>query len=137
MSVLPYIVNYYIFMAAAYGNTNSSGVSKGKGGKSLQDRELAAELRSLTMQKCKKALENEEGDPDLYKAVLLKLAGTVLPRLNEHSGPDGEKLIPIYGEQSIQGHNSNKEDIQPKKTNKGSSGGDLSEQDHIYSSVAN
>ena len=32
---------------------------------------------------------------NLYKLVLLKLAGTVLPRLNEHSGPDGTP-IPLF-----------------------------------------
>ena len=34
-------------------------------------------------------------DYELYKQILLKLAGTVLPRLNEVSGPDG-KPIPLF-----------------------------------------
>jgi len=59
----------------------------GKGGKSFQDRELAARVRSLTLQECEKALLKKKGK--LYQAVLLKLAGTVLPRLNEHTGEGG------------------------------------------------
>lgn len=64
----------------------------GKGGKSFQDRELAARVRSLTMKRCEELLIKGEGV--LYEAILLRLAGTVLPRLNEHSGPEG-KPIPI------------------------------------------
>ena len=38
----------------------------------------------------------------LYEAILVKLAGTVLPRLNELSGPDGDELFPqpIYAGKS-------------------------------------
>lgn len=64
----------------------------GKGGKSFQDRELAARVRSLTMKRCEELLTKGEGP--LYEAVLLRLAGTVLPRLNEVSGPEGTP-IPI------------------------------------------
>lgn len=62
----------------------------GQGGKSFQDRELAARVRTLTLQECEKALLKKKGK--LYEAVLLKLAGSVLPRLNEHTGADGEPL---------------------------------------------
>jgi len=72
----------------------ASGV--GQGGKSFQDRELAARVRTLTLQECEKALLKKKGK--LYEAVLLKLAGSVLPRLNEHSGPEG-KPIPIMNVQ--------------------------------------
>ena len=89
---------------APEGNTNAVGNS---GGKSLQDRKLAAKVRCFALKECYGALKNKEEDPVLYKAVLLKLAGTLLPRLNEHTGADGEQLIPIYGGKShkpIQGH---------------------------------
>ena len=68
------------------------GSGTGQGGKSFQDRELAARVRTLTLQECEKVLLKKKGK--LYEAVLLKLAGTVLPRLNEHSGPEGQP-IPI------------------------------------------
>ena len=62
----------------------------GQGGKSFQDRELAARVRTLTLHECEKALLKGKGK--LYEAVLLKLAGTVLPRLNEVTGEDGRPL---------------------------------------------
>lgn len=63
----------------------------GKGGKSFQDRETAARLRALTMKECEKHLKKGKGR--LYEQVLLKLAGAVLPRLNEHTGEDGDPII--------------------------------------------
>ena len=65
----------------------------GQGGKSFQDRELAARVRTLALNEIEKALKNKNNNPRLYEAVLIRLAGTVLPRLNEHSGPDGTPLI--------------------------------------------
>jgi len=62
----------------------------GQGGKSFQDRELAARVRTLTLAECERQLLKKKGK--LYEAVLLRLAGSVLPRLNEVSGPDGEQL---------------------------------------------
>src|SRR3990167_10091493 len=62
------------------------------------DRELAKEVRRLTLNKIKALLEMPEvkmkqDDYELYKAVLIKLAGNVLPRLNEHTGEDGGAII--------------------------------------------
>ncbi len=62
----------------------------GKGGKSFQDRELASRVRTLTLAECERQLLKKKGK--LYEAVLLRLAGSVLPRLNEHTGRDGETL---------------------------------------------
>ncbi len=59
-------------------------------GKSHQDIELAARVRSLTLQECERQLKKKKGR--LYEAVLLRLAGTVLPRLNEVSGQDGTPI---------------------------------------------
>lgn len=67
----------------------------GKGGKSFQDRELAAKVRTLSLQKMKDVLEGVGKlgkDINFQKAVILKLAGTVLPRLNEHSGEGGGEI---------------------------------------------
>lgn len=76
------------------GNSNATGNS---GGKSLNDRKLAAEVRTLALKEILKILtipkvEMREEEYDLYKSVLVKLTGTVLPKLNEHTGEDGEKL---------------------------------------------
>jgi len=62
----------------------------GKGGKSFQDRELAAKVRTLTLQEIQKALKGK--DKDFKKQLLLRLASSILPRLNEHSGADGQPL---------------------------------------------
>ncbi len=63
----------------------------GKGGKSFQDRELAARVRTLTMERCEKVLSKGKGR--LYEAILLRLAGQILPRINEHSGPEGGPIV--------------------------------------------
>lgn len=68
----------------------NKGSGTGQGGKSMQDRELAAKVRQLTLEECFRQLQKKKGK--LYEAVLLKLAGTVLPRLNEISGIDGEAV---------------------------------------------
>lgn len=74
-------------MAAPKGNKNAKGNA---GGKSLQDRQLAAEVRSLALTEIKAVLEGR--DSQFKKALLLKLAAGILPRLTEVSGPDGEQL---------------------------------------------
>lgn len=56
-------------------------------GKSHQDIELAARVRTLTLEEIEKILKKPKHK--LYGAVIVKLAGTVLPRLNEHTGEDG------------------------------------------------
>jgi hypothetical protein len=109
---------------AAKGNQNAVGNS---GGKSLQDRQLAADVRSLALQEIKDVLEKKKGT-EIYRAVLIKLAGTVLPRLNEHTGQDGEKLFPtpILGpalqsfgsgpSSDVSTHNSNTENSEAHQT---------------------
>lgn len=59
-----------------------------QGGVIAPDRKLGAEVRRLTLKKIKAILESND-DPDFQKAVILKLASTVLPRINEHSGEGG------------------------------------------------
>lgn len=82
-------------MAAPEGNTNGIGNS---GGKSLNDRKLAAKVRTLALNEIFKTLsmpkvEMNAAEYDLYKELLKRLAGTVLPRLTEVTGEDGEKLV--------------------------------------------
>ena len=81
-------------MAGKFGNKNAVGNS---GGKSLQDRKLAAKVRRLTLKKIEKLLETKEAKMDeetrnLYRAVFIRLAGSILPRLNEHTGDEGEPI---------------------------------------------
>ena len=76
------------------GNNNAVGNS---GGKSLNDRKLAAKVRTLVLNEILKIIsipkvEMRPEEYDLYKAILVRLTGNVLPRLNEHTGEDGEKL---------------------------------------------
>lgn len=62
-------------------------ISGGQKGKSFNDRELAGEVRTLTLNEIKKALTGT--DEDFKKQVILKLAGSILPRLNELTGENG------------------------------------------------
>lgn len=59
----------------------------GQGGKSLQDRELAARVRKLGLEEMEAVLKGT--DAEYKKQLVLRLAGTLLPRLNEHTGEDG------------------------------------------------
>jgi hypothetical protein len=69
-------------------------IGTGKGGKSFQDRELGAKVRNLGLNQIMDVLNGDlyAEDEAFHKAVLLKLAGTLLPRLNEHTGEDGSPL---------------------------------------------
>ena len=64
----------------------------GQGGKNFQDRELAAKVRTKALNDIYAVLTSR---PEVKKwgrlkqQVVLKLAGTVLPRLNEHNGEGG------------------------------------------------
>lgn len=113
-------------MAAAKGNKNAVGNT---GGKSLNDRKLAAEVRSLALGEIKEILEQEKMT-ELKKAVILKLAPSLLPRLNEHTGDDGKELFPVpilSNFKDVSAHNSNNQNSQPSEENQGSTGRDISE----------
>jgi len=82
-------------MAASKGNNNAKGNS---GGKSLNDRKLAAEVRTLALDKIKDILEMpivkmETRDLDLHDSILLRLSGSILPRLTEITGEDGGAIL--------------------------------------------
>lgn len=75
---------------APKGNKNALG-NKGGGTPTFNDRKLAAEVRRLTLNEIKSILEVAEMT-ELKKQVILKLASTVLPRLNEHTGEGGDPI---------------------------------------------
>lgn len=61
------------------------------------DRQLAAEVRRMALGKIKSLLEMgaaqmSDREIQLHDKILEKLAGTVLPRLNEITGEDGEAV---------------------------------------------
>lgn len=62
-------------------------------GKSFNDMVLAGQVRNLALGHLKKVLDPKYKDKRFQKAMLLKLATTLLPRLNEHSGVDGKPLV--------------------------------------------
>jgi len=69
----------------------------GATGKSFQDREKSAQVRNLALSQIAECLEHGtiHGKPvekRFSEALLLKLAGTVLPRLNEHGGEGGDPI---------------------------------------------
>ena len=83
-------------------------------------RQLASDVRDLTLKEIKAILCDEKTEvygTEFKKQVILKLASNVLPRINEHSGPDGEPMqfVPIYGGASISKYPSDKKDIQPEE----------------------
>ena len=63
----------------------------GQGGKSFQDRELAARVRTLALTRIEEILKRGKGK--LYDQVIVRLSGTVLPKLNEHTGEDGHPIV--------------------------------------------
>lgn len=67
------------------------------------DRILAQEVRSLTLKKIKAVLESDE-DKEFQKALLLRLAGSVLPRLNEHTGEDGSPINLVLSQAIAEKH---------------------------------
>ena len=94
-------------------------LATGGKGKLFNDRELAAEVRTLALKQIKRALKGKYGDEEFKKAVILRLAGAILPRLNEVSGPNG-KPIPIsniFVDNALQDHESNEEDSETAKEN--------------------
>ena len=89
-----------------------------QGGKSMQDRELASEVRSMVLSEIKAVFEyqpfnlsslkegedlgeyNEKLSKDslmsrLKEQLILKMSTSILPRLNELTGADGEPLTVI------------------------------------------
>lgn len=113
-------------MAAPKGNKNGLGNS---GGKSLNDRKLAAEVRSLALGEIKAILERD-GLDEMKKQIILKLAPSLLPRLNEHTGDDGKELFPapiLNNLSRVSTDDSDQQNSQPQEENKSNTGRDISE----------
>lgn len=68
------------------------------------DMELQREVRRLGLREIRSVLL-EEGLGDFKKAVILKLASTVLPRINEHMGEDGGAIIISVSKQGADKYN--------------------------------
>jgi hypothetical protein len=67
----------------------------GQGGKTLNDRKLAASVRTQALTDVLAVLQGKpevEGWSDYKKQLLAKMSSSLLPRLNEHTGEDGEPL---------------------------------------------
>ena len=65
---------------------NSKGVQ-------FNDRLLAGQVRSIGLGHLKRILSPKFKDKDYQKEMLLKIAPSLLPRLNEHTGAGGEDLF--------------------------------------------
>lgn len=63
----------------------------GKGGREFNDRVQSARVRTLALTKIEAILKGKK--TKMQELVILKLAGTVLPRLNELTGEAGGPLI--------------------------------------------
>lgn len=93
-----------------------------KGGVTRNDRIMAAEVRRLGLKKLKDILEDENHQKysqEFFAAVFLRLAANLLPRLNEHTGADGDKLFPapLLNGKSNDSNNSTKETTLTEETN--------------------
>lgn len=74
----------------------------GQGGKSFADRELAAEVRGLALNKIRiilmrPAVEMSEKDKQLHDEILVRMSGSLLPRLNAGRDDNERQYEPIYG----------------------------------------
>ena len=71
----------------------------GQGGKTLNDRKLAASVRTQALTDVLAVLQGKpevEEWSDYKKQLLAKMSSSLLPRLNEHTGEDGEPLKLLY-----------------------------------------
>lgn len=82
-------------MAAPEGNKFAEGNS---GGKAMNNRKMAAEVRELGLAHIKRILtkpivEMDKGEYDIFNQTLLRIAPSLLPRLTEVTGEDGGAII--------------------------------------------
>lgn len=73
-----------------------TGTGTGQGGKSYNDRVLAAKVRTKGLEDIYAILSGKaevKKWSEYKRQMLLKMAPTLLPRLNEHTGRDGEELF--------------------------------------------
>ena len=80
------------------------------------DQEKVKELRMSIVEASLRVMADDpvvEKWSPYKKELILRLAGTALPRVNEHSGPDGAP-IPLLN--VLSNHNSDEEDTQSDET---------------------
>lgn len=70
-------------------------MKKNKSGVQFSDRELAGQVRNLALDHLYKILQPDYQDKEYQKALLLKIASSLLPRQQEHTGADGKDLPPL------------------------------------------
>lgn len=88
-------------------------IMAGATGKSFQDRERSAKVRNLVLDAIEKVYKGKgDGLSERQWELTLRMATTVLPRLNEHSGPDGEP-IPLLN--YVRNNNGNPKDLRVEK----------------------
>jgi len=101
------------------------------------NRDLANRVRKLALSEIIDVLEGKKDyGKDFYKQMLLKLAPTVLPRITEHSGPDGADLFPKPILPYVSRNNGDTKDSKDVKKNTGSSRRNFSKQDGINPAVS-
>lgn len=67
-------------------------VKRGALGKSFQDRQRSANVRNLALDLLEEVLQPNYKDKKYQKEILLRMAPNLIPRLNEHTGEDGEAI---------------------------------------------
>lgn len=89
-------------------------------GKSHQDRELAAKVRHKVLNDIYDVLDDSEKArakvskwSPLKLRLIEKMSNSVLPRINEHTGKDGDDLFPKPILDVIQSNNSNTQNNKP------------------------
>lgn len=84
-----------------------------------EQRKLANEVRDLTLKEMRKVLK---GNDEAYKKELvLRLSSSILPRQNEHSGPEGAPIPILSTMHAVSSDDSNKEDNGDEEKDKSSS----------------
>ena len=96
-------------------------------GQDYEERKQSRLLRNLVTEECIDILQKKiKVSKEFRQAMLLKLAGNVLPRLNEISGPEG-KPIPLFDYvrgRNNNGNGENKEADQENQSDSGRNGGE-------------
>lgn len=98
-------------MGAPLNNTNAIGNS---GGKTINDRILAAEVRQLALKKIRVILKGK--DTEFQRQIILRLASSVLPRLKEPFDMTSEPLQVVF-DAAFDKSASKKETVENKSSN--------------------
>lgn len=83
------------------------------------DRILAQNVRTLALKEIEKILQPDYEDQEFKKAVLLKIAPTLLPRLNEHTGEDGGAIKIHLAKEIVETEELDEPSLNPSTDSKG------------------